>query len=280
MTSLTEQQLLNYLGLKIAEARFSTGLDGLEAKQMEAVMQQARRQYNLEEKVLASPEAQAIYLPEATLEDAWLRVRERYETQEAFQGALDKIQMSEEGYRAALERELRIEAILEKVSSQAAQISDEEALAFYHKHPDKFFIPEKRQTRHLLITVEETAGDSGELLVLQECEAIRAQLVKRPERFSELALRHSQCPTAVEGGQLGKVPPGLLYDELDKALFQMEEGEISAPLRSPLGYHLLYCEAILPSECKSFAEARSKIVEYLADSKRSQAQKQWIRQLG
>ena len=97
--------------------------------------------------------------------------------------------------------------------------------------------------------------------------------------FGELALRYSQCPTAVEGGQLGKVPPGLLYEELEPVLFRMAEGSVSQPLRSPLGYHLFLCERVIPAEHKSFAQARDKIIEFLADTRRSRAQRQWIKQL-
>lgn len=144
--------------------------------------------------------------------------------------------------------------------------------------PEKFALPEKRQPRHLLITVNDGMGNAGELKVLRQMDTLLAQLDEKGSNFGELALQYSQCPTAVEGGQLGKVPPGLLYDELDRVLFRMPEGHISQPLRSPLGYHLLFCEKVFPAECKSFAQARDKIIEFLADARRSRAQKQWIKQ--
>lgn len=279
MPQLTENQALAYLGLKIADARYGKQLNELEGKELQEVMAQAERQYRLEEKVLAAPESQQVHLPEATLEDAWLRIRGHYETEQEFEQALALVQLTPKAYRQALSRELRIEAVLEKVASRAEPISDEAVARFYHQYPDKFTIPEKRRTRHLLITVDENRADAGELIVLQQMEAIRARLLNRPELFSELTLRHSQCPTAVEGGQLGLVTKGLLFDALDQALFEMQAGEISPPLRSPLGYHILYCEAIIPAENTSLEQARPKILEYLQDKQRQQLQKRWMLQL-
>lgn len=273
------QAIQRYQLLRIAQARFNKNLAELSVGELEAAAAQAKRQYQLEEKVLAAQESQQVYLPEATLKDAWLRVKQRYETPDDFERALANLEMSAEVYKDCLKRELLIEAILNKVSSEAGEISDEEALEFYHKHPDKFSLPEKRQTRHLLITVEDSLGSTGELQALKQMDEILAQVKEDGSNFGKLALQYSQCPTAVEEGQLGKVPPGLLYDELDRSLFRMPEGHISQPLRSPLGYHLIFCEKVFPAEYKSFAQARDKIIEFLAANRRSRAQKQWIKQL-
>lgn len=277
--SLSEDQLLGYLAFKIADARFSRPLSELETRDLEAVMAQARCQYELEEKVLAAPESRNISIPEATVNDAWLRVKARYDSHREFDSALAQLDMSPESYRQALARELRVDAVLEKVAEQAARVSDEEALAFYHRHPDKFTLPEKRQARHILITVEDDRGPAGELEALRQMDRILAEIKEDGSNFGRLALRYSQCPTAVEGGQLGKVPPGLLYEELESVLFRMAEGSVSQPLRSPLGYHLFFCEEVIPAEHKSFAQARDKIIDFLADARRSKAQRQWIKQL-
>ncbi|KGK41234.1 hypothetical protein LH51_16170 [Nitrincola sp. A-D6] len=84
----------------------------------------------------------------------------------------------------------------------------------------------------------------------------------------------------MNGGNLGQVTSGLLYDALDKALFNMQPGEVSAPLRSPMGYHLLRCDALHPATRQSFAEVSARIIELLTERQKSRLQKDWIRQLG
>ncbi|WP_416886389.1 nitrogen fixation protein NifM [Marinospirillum sp.] len=276
---LEVEAIHRYLLLKIAQGRFSKQLAELNAQELETAHAQAQRQFVIEEKVLSSAEAQQVYLPASTLEDAWLRVKERYDNSADFDLALKNLQFTPGTYKACLKRELLIEAVLEKVSSQVSEVSDEEALEFYHRHPDKFSMPEKRQTRHLLITIEDELGSAGELQALRKMDEVLAQLKENGSNFGELALRYSQCPTAVEGGQLGRVPPGLLYQELDERLFRMPEGHISQPLRSPLGYHLLFCEKVYPAEYSSFAQAKGKIKEHLEEVRRAKIQKAWIKQL-
>ena len=103
--------------------------------------------------------------------------------------------------------------------------------------------------------------------------------VKNAQKFAEAALRHSQCPTALEGGKLGTVKRQQLYAELEPAAFALAAGEISAVLESPIGLHIIRCDEILPSGMLPFAEVRQRIIERLTDKRRSEAQKAWIKAL-
>ncbi|MDD5462304.1 MAG: peptidylprolyl isomerase [Methylococcales bacterium] len=60
----------------------------------------------------------------------------------------------------------------------------------------------------------------------------------------ELALKHSECPTALQGGVSGIVPRGKLCPELDAALFSIKAGEISEIVESEIGFHLVLCQQI------------------------------------
>ncbi|HCW88737.1 MAG TPA: hypothetical protein DHU56_01540 [Marinobacter sp.] len=100
--SLSEDQLLGYLAFKIADARFSRPLSELETRDLEAVVAQARCQYEL--KVLAAPESRNISIPEATVNDAWLRVKARHDSHREFDSALAQLDMSPESYRQARDK--------------------------------------------------------------------------------------------------------------------------------------------------------------------------------
>ena len=80
----------------------------------------------------------------------------------------------------------------------------------------------------------------------------------------------------MNAGNLGLITPGLLYEALDKALFKMQPGEISAPLRSPMGYHLLRCDALHPATRQAFAEVCTAIIELLTQRQRTRLQRTWI----
>src|SRR5690606_29960784 len=89
--------------------------------------------------------------------------------------------------------------------------------------------------------------------------------------FADLAMRHSECPSALEGGLLGKVRRGQLYAALDEALFRLMPGEMSGIVESPLGFHLLHCDEVIPARVIGFDEAAPIIRRRLQDKARREA---------
>jgi hypothetical protein len=84
--------------------------------------------------------------------------------------------------------------------------------------------------------------------------SIRARLLKEPQRFAEQALKHSECPTAINGGLLGKVAArptlsGTRSRRLQPSVLRC----LSEVIESELGYHLIRCEAIQHERLLSFA---------------------------
>lgn len=276
---LSKNDARAYLTLKIAHARYSTSPKLLDQHQLDKVQRLADHQYDLEERVLSSTLAQSIYLPESTLEDTYLRQRDGFESYRDFEQALRDVGLNTISYRKALHRELCIEAVMDKVGCNAKPATTEEAREYFDSHPEKFSIPEKRRTSHILITLSDDNDPREAAEAIELLNVIIEQLSIEPDAFNELALRHSQCPTAVEGGQLGLVPPGVLYDSLDEVLFTLDAGELSHPVRSPMGYHLLLCKEIHPAEHKSFDEAKVKILAAINNLRKQQAQREWIQQL-
>ncbi|KGK41233.1 hypothetical protein LH51_16165 [Nitrincola sp. A-D6] len=148
-------ETLAYLELKIAESQFTSTPDQLAADQRAQVSLLAKRQYLLEQKILASHEAQQVFLPDPTLDEAYDRIQSRYETPELFAQALSNSELTPTGFKAALNREMRIEAVLERVSGQIEPVTQDAAEIYYYNHLERFQLPEKRQASHLLITVDD-----------------------------------------------------------------------------------------------------------------------------
>ena len=95
----------------------------------------------------------------------------------------------------------------------------------------------------------------------------------------DLALRYSECPTALEKGHIGYVTAGQLYPELDKHLFQMRSGEVSPVLSSPMGLHLLQCVDISPAQLIPIEEAVPKIIQQQYLHACTLQQKRWLKEL-
>ena len=268
-----------YLELKAAQNLFGKPPAALEAAERARVQSVAARQYGLEARVLAAPEARDAAVPPASLAAALDEVKKRYADEDDFRADLQGNGLDEAAFVDALERELMVEAILEKVGTRAAQVSDIDVELYYHYHPEQFRRPETRRARHILVTVNDGLPDNTRAAAQARIDTVVARLAREPGRFEEQAMKHSECPTALQGGLLGEVPQGQLYPELDAALFGMQAGEISAVLESPMGLHLLRCDAITPAAVLSLKEARGPIRTLLEQRRKRVCQQAWVKQL-
>lgn len=265
--------------LRAAIERFQCDLVGLDAQRMAEVESQARRTFALESLVLSSCEALDAVVPEQRIEDALQELRGRYPDTDAFEEDMARNGLREDVMRRALLRELTFDAVMQRVGTYAEPITEIEERLFYELHRERFQTPERRAARHILITVNDDYPENARDAALARIERIAAELKGHLERFGELARRHSECPTATEDGNLGLVRPGQLFPQLDAGLFRLRAGEVSGPLTSDLGFHLLLCERIEPARSVDFEQTREKIRSALEQRSRREAQKDWIASL-
>ncbi len=268
-----------YLALKAAQKLYSKAPAALQPDEFERVRSMARQQHKLEARVLIAPEARDALVPPSTVEIAMQEIRGRYPSEEEFAGDLARNGLDEASFAVALEREMKVEAILEKVGTQAAKISDMDAELYYQYHPEQFRRPETRLARHILITINETIADNTRAAAGKRIAAIATRLTKEPQRFEEQALKHSECPTALDGGKLGDLPRGKLFPELDKALFELKAGEVSGVLESELGFHVLRCDVITEASVLTLDQAKPHIRKLMEQKRKRVCQQAWVKQL-
>lgn len=268
-----------YLALKAAQKLYSKAPAALQPDEFERVRSMARQQHKLEARVLVSSEARGAMVPPSTVGIAMQEIRGRYPSEEEFIGDLSRNGLDEASFASALERELKVEAILEKVGTQAAKISEMDVELYFQYHPEQFRRPETRLARHILITINETIADNTRVTAAGRIAAIAARLAKEPLRFEEQALKHSECPTALDGGKLGDLPRGKLFPELDNALFELKAGEVSGVLESELGFHVLRCDTITPAGVLSLDQAKPHIRKLMEQKRKRVCQQAWIKQL-
>ncbi len=268
-----------YLVLKTASSLFGKSTHALSNEELARAEHLALRQLALEARVLASPEACDVAVPEATIQAALAEVRDRYADDESFQNDLAGNGLTVAQYADALAREMKVDAILEKVASRSARVSDVDVDLYYQFHLDEFMRPEIRRTRHILVTVNDELADNGRALARKRIDEIAVRLAKDPKRFEEQALKHSECPTAMQGGLLGDVVRGKLYPELEAVLFAMEAMAVSPVVESELGFHILRCDQILPAGPVPVTQVRDKVRALLETRRRRLCQNAWIKSL-
>ncbi len=267
---------INYVRLKLALQNYQRPPWELTEEESEVLAQQLPRQLTLEARILSYAKQAEIQVTDEALSARLAQVRAGYEDEESWLASLRQVELSLAEFTQALQCELLMDAVLERVVSAVPTISDEAARAWYLDHPRQFLRPERRRVRHILITINEDLIDNQLLVARRRMESLRNQLLMAPLRFAELAERHSECPSALHGGEIGWVEAGQLYPELDAALFRLPEGQLSTLLSSPMGFHLLICCGIQEAAPIPLEQALPRIIAAHHERAKSQLQKQWL----
>lgn len=262
--------------LKASLSSFKKNPYQLDANEMVQARRKADNAYELENLVLAAPEAVDVMVDDSQLNAALAEVASRYEDEQDFHQDLHRNGLDEAALRNALQRELIFDGVMQRVGASSVDVNDLDVHLFYEMHRDRFDVAERRVARHILITINPDYLENTRPAALARAEQLVEKLSAKRNRFASLARKHSECPTALEGGKLGTVNRGQLFPELDAALFDLEEGGVSQAVESEVGFHILWCEKIVPAKSIPLSKARARIQEILKQRKRRNCQKNWL----
>jgi peptidyl-prolyl cis-trans isomerase D len=138
--------------------------------------------------------------------------------------------------------------------------SDDRLRDEYNAHQERFGQPERRRARHILISVPSGADATVEAKAKAEIEAARERIVKG-EDFAAVAKEVSQDPgTKAAGGDLGEFGRGVMDPAFEEAVFSLPEGQLSEPVRSRFGYHLIETTGIVPATIKPFEAVKPELI--------------------
>jgi len=162
----------------------------------------------------------------------------------AFEEALAQQNMTLDQLKASLhEQELFTKG--PEAATKDATVSDEEIAAYYEEHKAEFAQPETRTARHILFSPGDAVDATAEYTDAQweaarvEAEAARKQLVEGAD-FATLARELSDDTSSKDqGGDLGDVSKGVMVPAFEEALFSLKAGEVSQPVKTQFGYHLI-----------------------------------------
>lgn len=105
-------------------------------------------------------------------------------------------------------------------------VSEEEAKAYFEAHKDEFKAKESATASHILVPTEEEANN-----ILDE--------INNGLDFADAARKYSTCPSKDAGGVLGEFGRGQMVPEFENAVFNMAVGEISKPVQTQFGFHII-----------------------------------------
>jgi len=139
----------------------------------------------------------------------------------------------------------------------AAAPTEAELRAAYDANPGRFQSAEQRRARHILVAVGKATDDQA---AAKKAAGLRARLDKG-EDFAALARESSDdTGSAANGGELGWAGKGTFVGPFEDALFAAKPGEITQPVRTEFGYHIIQLEEVRPGAQRSFEEVRPELL--------------------
>lgn len=158
--------------------------------------------------------------------------------------------------------QVKLEMVVLSQSDLMSQVtaSDDELKKYYADHITQFQSPEERRASHILIAVSPKATDAERKAAEQKALQLDQEVKKNPSAFAELAKKNSQDPgSADKGGDLGFFGRGMMVKPFEDAVFAMKVGDISAPVKSDFGYHIIRLTEIRPAKTRPFEAVKAEV---------------------
>ncbi len=159
-------------------------------------------------------------------------------------------------------------------------IRDEDIEDYYKTKIADFRVPKQFTAAHILFTIEppkddsklsaEEAAKEAEEAAKKEADEVLKK-IRSGADFGELAKKHSDDPTSGEkGGGLGEFPKGMMVDEFEATLEKMKPGDISDPVRTSFGFHIIRLDEVKEGRTKPLEEVKETVVQKLTHTKSRQ----------
>jgi peptidyl-prolyl cis-trans isomerase D len=141
--------------------------------------------------------------------------------------------------------------------SKAVKVSDEKLKVYYEEHKDEYTQAERRKISQILFSVNAKTDDKTALAKAQKAKQDLANT-----DFAKLASEVSDdTATAKKGGDLGLFTAGVMEKPFEEAVNKLKQGEVSEPVKTSFGYHLIKVTELVPEEIKPFESVKDEVTK-------------------
>lgn len=199
-------------------------------------------------------------------------------TQEALVAALRTQGLTFDDYKAQLKEQLeRLRLISIEVRSKI-QVGEREMREYYAANPQKFGAEESFRARHIFFRIPKDAKPDDIKRIMVNAVSVHNE-AKGGTDFADLARKHSDDPSAKEGGTLGTFKKGEMLADFSEAVSRLKPGEVSELVSTPAGFHIIKLEERIPGTPRPFEEVRGEIEDTLYKAKSEERFNSWLNDL-
>jgi len=198
------------------------------------------------------------------------KIKKQFPSEEAFAAQLKEAGQTPEKLTSSLRTMLQQQRWMKSQVKEQA-IGDDDAKKFYDSNQTEFQNPDTVKASHILFLVNKE--DSEDVVKQKQAAAVKAaERAKKGEDFTKLAKELSEEPGAKEsGGDLGFFSKDRMVPEFAEASFKMAPGDISEPVRTQFGWHIIKVTDKKPAGTVPFDQVKEQITSYLKGTKQREA---------
>lgn len=248
----------------VSQERFAE----IREKALSALIEQAYKvQYALGEEIAVENGA---------VEDRLGSLRAKFKSIKEFNNALGNEGLS--AFRASIYRELLAKKAEELAVDAKVQVTDAQVRGYFEKNKTSYKRPKQFKASHVLIRVDPASNKEEREGLLKRAEEL-AKRAQGGEDFYNLAYYNSDDRSKYVGGDLGYFHQGQTVEEFEQALLKMKAGEISGPVKTMYGYHIIKLVEVNESRQLEFDEVKDSIRQSLEKKQRESVYEKWITEL-
>jgi peptidyl-prolyl cis-trans isomerase SurA len=230
--------------------------------------------------ILQEAKKKGVRLSDSEMELAFRDIEERnhFPNRDAFKQAIAQENLSWEQYAKDLENQLLLLKLMNREIDSHIVLTAGEIQAYYDTHPEKFKLPEKIRLKQVLLRLPENPSKEEVERQRQKAEKVLSE-ARSGEDFTRLVQEYSDGPEKRQGGDLGYFHKGELAQEIDQAVFGLNEGSVTPIIKSSLGFHLFKIQELKESGRQPFEKVKKEIEDQLLGDKREGLRKKWLEEL-
>jgi peptidyl-prolyl cis-trans isomerase SurA len=195
------------------------------------------------------------------------------QSQETIRAALKEYGLTWSDYFERMRQEVQRLALINTVIRSRVSVSNEDVERAWASDP-KFLDPPKIEISHIYLPFPRAASQAERAVVRARANEVYSE-VENGRGFPSAARKYSKGPTSDEGGALGAFTSGSMASHFEDAVENLKEGEVSKPIETPDGVHIVRLDKELPSVRRPYDEVAESLREELYEKRLNERFERW-----